>query len=222
MRKSGWTPSIVPISTDKTVYLVMDDLGRLGRIWREANVDQTDLETVIMDMLEGQYDNPIGVFGFHPFEGWSQDVSADVAQELRRRCDLQLRDVPGSIVDFVERHEGAGGRQLTLRPRAVRYRRLALAEQDREKVELLYKIADEAGRSGNSGHLRLERDSLKSTRRSHPRIGVIDRRRSADGIRASGRRRSVGAESMGTISSSQQIVTVFSTLAALRFLGGLI
>jgi hypothetical protein len=29
-------------------------------------------------------------------------------------------------------------------PRAVKYRRLALAEEDREKADLLYKIADEA------------------------------------------------------------------------------
>jgi hypothetical protein len=29
-------------------------------------------------------------------------------------------------------------------PRAVRYRRLALAEEDKEKAELLYKLADEA------------------------------------------------------------------------------
>ena len=29
-------------------------------------------------------------------------------------------------------------------PRAVRYRRLALAEEDKEKADLLYKLADEA------------------------------------------------------------------------------
>jgi hypothetical protein len=29
--------------------------------------------------------------GFNTAGGWSQDVSADVAQELRRRCDLQMR-----------------------------------------------------------------------------------------------------------------------------------
>jgi hypothetical protein len=39
-------------------------------------------------------------------EKWSQDVSADIAHELRRRCDLQMRDVPFSIKDFIERHEG--------------------------------------------------------------------------------------------------------------------
>jgi hypothetical protein len=29
-------------------------------------------------------------------------------------------------------------------PRAVRYRRLALAEEDKERADLLYKLADEA------------------------------------------------------------------------------
>jgi hypothetical protein len=73
MRKSGWTPSIVPLGDDQDVYLVVDD-----------------------------------------FEGWSRDVSENIARELRRRSDLQLRDVPSSIQDFVERHEGSS-RQLTLR-----------------------------------------------------------------------------------------------------------
>ena len=115
MRRSGWTPSIVPAGDDQNVYLVVDDLGRFGRVWREAAVDHTDLETVIRYLLAGEYSNPIGVFGFNVLEGWSRDVSADVAQELRRRCDLQLRDVPGNIVDFVERHESRGGQQLTMR-----------------------------------------------------------------------------------------------------------
>jgi hypothetical protein len=30
----------------------------------------------------------------------------DVAHELRRRCDLQLRDVPFYLEEFVEWHEG--------------------------------------------------------------------------------------------------------------------
>jgi hypothetical protein len=92
---------------------VMDDFGRLGRVWREADVERTELETVIQDLIEGQYKSPVGVFGFNPFEGWSRDVSEDVAQEIRRRCDLRAQDVPSALQDFVERHEGT--RQLTLR-----------------------------------------------------------------------------------------------------------
>jgi hypothetical protein len=106
MRKSTWTPSIVPGGDDHDVYLVLDDFGRNGRAWPETDVEATDLETVIVDLLEGQYKNPVRVVAFKTAEKWSQDVSADVAQELRRRCDLQMRDVPFYLQDFVDRYEG--------------------------------------------------------------------------------------------------------------------
>jgi len=115
MRSSGWTPSIVPNGNDQTVYLVKDDLGHLGAVWREADDEATDLETVITDLLTGQYKDPVRVIAFNTAERWSQDVSEDVAHELRRRCDLQMRDVPASIQDFVEMHEGHLYRQLSLR-----------------------------------------------------------------------------------------------------------
>jgi hypothetical protein len=117
MRSSGPSPSIVP-HDDHDVYLVVDDLGRLGRVWREADVEDTGLETIISDMLAGQYSNPIGVFAFNPVEGWSRDVSEDVARELRRRCGLQGREVPETVGDFIERHDGdESARQLALRLR---------------------------------------------------------------------------------------------------------
>ena len=106
MRRTSWTPSIVPADNDETVYLVADDFGKIGRAWRESDYDATDLETVIQDLLSGEYRNPIRVVAFNTAEHWSEDVSEDVARELRRRCDLQLRDVPSSIQDFVERYEG--------------------------------------------------------------------------------------------------------------------
>src|ERR1700682_1059253 len=106
MRRSNWTPSIVPRGDDQNVYLVMDDLGRQGRVWREADTETADLETIILDLLEGQYKSPIRVVSFNTAQHWSQDVSADVAQELRRRCDLQQRDIPFFLQDFVDRYEG--------------------------------------------------------------------------------------------------------------------
>jgi ATP-dependent DNA ligase len=68
MRKSNWTPSIVPNGDDQNVYLVVDDFRRSGRAWREADVEATDLETVILDMLEGQYKNPVRVVVFNTSE----------------------------------------------------------------------------------------------------------------------------------------------------------
>jgi hypothetical protein len=106
MGKSSWTPSIVPGGDDHDVYLVLDDFGRNGQAWREADVETTDLETVTTDLLSGQFKSPVRVVGFNTAEGWSQDVSADVARELRRRCDEQMRDVPFFLQDFVDRYEG--------------------------------------------------------------------------------------------------------------------
>jgi hypothetical protein len=106
MRKSNWTPSIVPGGEDHDVFLVLDDFGRNGRAWREADVGTTDRETVTADLLGGQFNNPVRVVGFNTAGGWSQDVSADVARELRRRCDEQGRDVPFFLQEFVDQYEG--------------------------------------------------------------------------------------------------------------------
>ena len=103
MRRSNWTPSIVPNETDQTVA---SDFGKLGRAWVEADYETTDLETVIQDLLTGQYANPTRVIAFNTADRWSEDVSADVTHELRRRCDLQQRDIPFFLQDFCDRYEG--------------------------------------------------------------------------------------------------------------------
>jgi hypothetical protein len=74
------SPSIVP-GIDRDTYLILDDLARLGCAWRETSVADTELESVVNDLLEGQYSNPIRVVGFNTAEGWSRDVSEDVARE---------------------------------------------------------------------------------------------------------------------------------------------
>ena len=101
---SNSTPSIVP-TDDRTVYLVLDDFVDLGQCWRETAIEGTDFETVINDLLGGEYYNPVRVIGFNTAEGWSRDVSGDVACELRRRCALQLHELPQNILEFVQQHE---------------------------------------------------------------------------------------------------------------------
>jgi hypothetical protein len=54
VRKPSWTPSIVPRDDDQSVYLVVDDLGVSGRVWREADTETADLDTVVQDLLTGQ------------------------------------------------------------------------------------------------------------------------------------------------------------------------
>jgi hypothetical protein len=106
MRRSSGTPSIVPDGGDQNVYLVADDLGQLGGVWTEAPINRADLETVIQNLLTGQFKSPIRVVAFNTAEEWSRDVSVDVAHELRRRCDQQQRDIPFFLQEFVDRYEG--------------------------------------------------------------------------------------------------------------------
>ena len=102
MRES---PSMIP-GIDKNVYLVLDDYGRMGCAWRETNVEDTDFEAVIDDLLEGQYSNPVRVIGFNLSEGWVRDVSEEIARKLRQRCLDEGRELPYSLRQLVEQAAG--------------------------------------------------------------------------------------------------------------------
>ena len=102
MRES---PSMIP-GIDRNVYLVLDDYGRMGCAWRETNVEDTDFEAVIDDLLEGQYSNPVRVIGFNLSEGWVRDVSEEITRKLRQRCADQNRELPDSLHQFVEQAAG--------------------------------------------------------------------------------------------------------------------
>jgi hypothetical protein len=95
---SSWTPSNVP-TDDQTICLVMDDFGRHGRAWRETDVEKTDLETIIRDMIEGQYSAPVRVIGFNTAEGRAT-VSEDVADEIRRRW-RHGTELPANLAGFM-------------------------------------------------------------------------------------------------------------------------
>ena len=100
----AWTPLIIPKGDDENVYLLVDDLGSYGEVWREVETIRTDLETVLNDLLSSQFSRPLRVVAFNISEGWSRDVSEDIAHELVRRCDLRPSELPSSLGDFVKRH----------------------------------------------------------------------------------------------------------------------
>ena len=77
------SPSLVPEETRRDVYLVLDDFGHRGRAWRETDEAGTDRETLIRDLIEDQYENPVRIVAFNTAEGWSRDVTIDIADELR-------------------------------------------------------------------------------------------------------------------------------------------
>ena len=104
------SPSILPDASDRDIYFVLDGFGgRLGRVWRETDEERTDRATVIADLMEGQYSSPVRVVAFNTAEGWSRDVSEEIADEIAQAFAQRDEDVPGGLKDFVEtRQRGAG------------------------------------------------------------------------------------------------------------------
>lgn len=107
--RRGWTPSIVPGGAQGTIYVVAD-----GGVLRETDLAAADLETTIKDLVSGQYDHPTQIIAFNTEDGWSGDVSEDIAREIQRRHDLLAEDVPSHLQQFVDRYAGHE-RQFTLR-----------------------------------------------------------------------------------------------------------
>jgi hypothetical protein len=114
MARTGWTPSIVPNGADQTVYLVVDRFGSLGTAYRETDIERSDLETTIADLMSGQFNDPVRVVAFNTAEQWAQDVTRVIALEIQSRCDIDGHDVPETLRDFVDSVAGPD-RQLKLR-----------------------------------------------------------------------------------------------------------
>jgi hypothetical protein len=100
----SWTPGLVPYGADETVYLVVESFGARGSVYRETEIERADLETVISDLMTGQFSNPVRVVAFNTLKHWSKDVSADIAKEIQSRYDIEGVAVPEHIRDFVESH----------------------------------------------------------------------------------------------------------------------
>ena len=92
------SPSIVPKGD---IYLVLDDFGPLGRAWRETDEAGANRTTLVRNLLDGQYEDPVCIVAFNTAEGWSRDVTVDIADEVRRRF-IEHEEAPASLLRFLE------------------------------------------------------------------------------------------------------------------------
>ena len=90
-----------PSASDRTVYLVLDDFGKLGSAYRETDPADADLETVVADLLSGQYSHPLRVVAFNTAHGWSRDVTAEVARELMVRTAVLDDELAPHVREFL-------------------------------------------------------------------------------------------------------------------------
>jgi hypothetical protein len=98
------SPPIVPYGADETVFVVMDNFGAPGSIHRQ--VECIDFDTVINALLTGLFNDPVQVVAFNTLEHWTRDMSAEVANEIVARCDIEATPMPEHLGDFVRRHAG--------------------------------------------------------------------------------------------------------------------
>ncbi len=95
MQQSG--PSLAP-THDAATCLVLDEFPD-GRIFRGTDEADAGRETVIEDIVSGQYKKPVRVIAFNTAEGWARDVTQDIAREIVDTCEPLSR----SAREFVDR-----------------------------------------------------------------------------------------------------------------------
>lgn len=103
MRDISMTPSMVP-RADSAVYIVLDDFGNPGKAYRETHVDSSDRASVINDLLQSQFHNPVRVIAFNTAEGWSADPSEDIARAVLECARADGEALPRRVQAFCERH----------------------------------------------------------------------------------------------------------------------
>ncbi len=104
------SPPIVPYGADETVFVVMDNFGAPGSVHR--HMECIDLDSVISALLTGLFNDPVQVVAFNTLEHWTRDMSADVANEIVARCDIEAAPMPEHLGDFVRRHTRAGNSRV--------------------------------------------------------------------------------------------------------------
>ena len=93
-------------ASDATVYLVLNDFGPLGRAYVETDEAQADEATIVENILNGQYSQPLRVVAFNTAEGWARDVTEDIARAALSRAQSERRPIGKVAQEFLERTLG--------------------------------------------------------------------------------------------------------------------
>ena len=97
---------------DVTVYLVEEDFGHLGRAYRETDAAEADRETIVRNFISGQYRNAVRVVAFNTAEGWSRDVSENIANAVLDQAYDADDTLSEDTKRFIDRRVTAGEKRL--------------------------------------------------------------------------------------------------------------
>jgi hypothetical protein len=96
---------------DVTVYLVVEDFGHLGQAFRETDIAEADFDTMVRNIISGEYRNPVRVVAFNTVEGWARDVSEDIANEVLDRTDYTDATLGVGTRRFIDSHVTPGAKR---------------------------------------------------------------------------------------------------------------
>ena len=97
---------LVPDKTDGTVHIVLNDFGDLGHAYTETDEAEADEATIVENILSGQYSHPLRVIAFNTTEGWSRDVTEDIAVAVVSKALREHRSIAKAAQEFLERTLG--------------------------------------------------------------------------------------------------------------------
>ena len=84
------------------MYLVLDDFGQIGREYVEADEEASDRATVMRRLIEGQYNDPVRIVAFNTSQGWSRDVSEEIAREIKDRAERRREELSPGLKYWIE------------------------------------------------------------------------------------------------------------------------
>jgi len=91
-------------NNDADFYLVIEGFGARGPSFLETDLAQADRDTIVRNFISGQYEDALRVVCFNVAEGWSRDVSEDIAGEIIDRAYDADSTLTEDTKRFIDRH----------------------------------------------------------------------------------------------------------------------
>jgi hypothetical protein len=98
-------------NNDADFYLVIEGFGDRGPSFLETDVAQADRDTIVRNLISGQYEDALRVVSFNVAEGWSRDVSEDIAGEVIDRAYDADETLTEGTKRFIDRHVTPGAKR---------------------------------------------------------------------------------------------------------------
>jgi hypothetical protein len=103
----------VPVypENDVTAYIVVEDFGHLGRAFLETDLAEADHDTIVRSMISGEYGDPLRIVAFNTVEGWSRDVSEEIAYDVLDRAYDPDTTLSAGAKRFIDRYVTPGAKR---------------------------------------------------------------------------------------------------------------